>query len=58
MLGSEERIPTQSNQKSRAWPLLFIVMIAVMLACLGMQLSTLSISKSLNMMDPYDWSFG
>ena len=34
------------------------MMILIMLACLGMQFSTLAIGKALNMMDPTYWGFG
>lgn len=54
----ENPSPGQENQSPRIWRMAFLLMTAVMLACLGMQLSTLSISKSLNMMDAFDWSFG
>jgi len=53
-----EEIPVHGDQKSRAWRFLFTILTMAMLACLGMQLSTLSIGKFLNMMDLYDWSFG
>lgn len=53
-----EQVPALGGQRSRAWRFLFIIMTTIMLACLGMQLSTLAIGNSLNMMDPYSWSFG
>jgi len=47
-----------SMETSRTWKLAFVVMTAVMIACLGMQFSLLTISYSLNMMDSWDWPFG
>jgi hypothetical protein len=55
---TEQQSKFQGHLRSRIWRLLFVVQIMVMLACLGMQLSTLAIGKSLNMMNPYNWSFG
>ncbi|QDS73351.1 hypothetical protein FKW77_006818 [Venturia effusa] len=54
----EEQASPDKKPMGRTWRLSFIIMTAAMVACLGMQLSLLAIGKSLNMMNPHDWSFG
>lgn len=54
----EEQTSPPNDGLPLIWRLTFLAMAATMLACLGMQLSLLAIGKSLNMMNPYDWSFG
>jgi hypothetical protein len=50
--------PSHYDQGSLAWRTGFLVAVAAMLACLGMQLSTLSISHALKMLNTYSWPFG
>ncbi|KAF2668732.1 hypothetical protein BT63DRAFT_414700 [Microthyrium microscopicum] len=42
----------------RPWNIVFWFTTLILTAGMGMQLSLLAISKSLNMMDPWDWGFG